>query len=59
MKKAAYKKTTTKECIFCDWYGRHCSKGHKCSSYKKYAKTFKKRNNHSIAFVVKYLNYNE
>ena len=53
MKNAAYKKTTTKECIFCDWYGIHCRKGHKCSGYKKYVKHFKKRKNHGIVYTGK------
>ena len=41
MKTNAYKKTTTKECAWCDY--RVCRKGHKCSWYKKYVKQFNKK----------------
>ena len=38
----SYKKLTTKECAWCDYYGIKCRKNKKCSWYKKFVKTFKK-----------------
>lgn len=43
MKGNSYKKKTTKECIFCDYYNIKCRKNKKCSIYRKYAKSRKSR----------------
>ena len=39
VKSNAYKKLTTKECAWCDYYGTKCRKNRKCSFYKKLIKT--------------------
>ncbi len=39
MKSNAYKKLTTKECAWCDYYGTKCRKNKKCSLYKKLTKS--------------------
>lgn len=36
-KHSDYKKTTTKECWYCDWSYK-CRKGHPCTWYKKFIK---------------------
>lgn len=39
MKTNFYKKLTTKECVWCDYYGAKCRKNKKCAYYKKLIKT--------------------
>ena len=39
MKTKAYKKLTTKERAWCDYYGSKCRKNKRCSFYKKLIKT--------------------
>lgn len=36
-KHSDYKKTTTKECWYCDW-SHTCREGHPCTWYKKFVK---------------------
>jgi hypothetical protein len=49
MKTTSYKKLTTKECAWCDYYGTKCRKNKKCTYYKKLIKSSlknrKKQNN--------------
>lgn len=49
MKTNSYKKLTTKECAWCDYYGTKCRKNKKCTYYKKLIKSSlknrKKQNN--------------
>ena len=40
MKSNSYKKTSTAECIFCDYYNIKCKKNKKCKMYKKLAKRY-------------------
>lgn len=46
MKTNSYKKFTTKECHYCDYY--ICRKNKRCSVYKKFVKTYKKNRNKGV-----------
>jgi hypothetical protein len=43
MKNNIYKKLDTAACHWCDYAGKDCRKGHKCSAYKAFAKKFKRK----------------
>lgn len=53
MKTTSYKKLTTKECAWCDYYGSKCRKNRKCSHYKKLIKTSMKnrRKEHKLLYI--------
>ena len=55
MKGKAYKKISTSECIFCDYYNTKCRKNKKCNHYKKTAKSkaYSKKRKLSACIVVK------
>ena len=43
MKGNSYKKTSTAECIFCDYYKIKCRKNKKCNVYKRLAKQYPRK----------------
>lgn len=53
MKGNSYKKTSTAECIFCDYYKIKCRKNKKCNVYKKLAKQYTRKRKLSSNFIEK------
>ena len=51
MKGNSYKKTSTAECIFCDYYKIKCRKYKKCNVYKKLAKKYTRKKRESKLFL--------